>query len=996
MKRRNSKDAVYPVVLFLVLIAMFVLAFQCGAVMSQDKPSVSLRDFSGGLNTNTNPFLLKQNEFLQLHNFDITDEFGSISLRRGFRAVTDSFTRITGVDSIRVQGYVQLATVNIAPVLLGGGIGEELLIVRFDTTTNPLRAGGFWDGANGVDTTVGGVPHTHLAVINSYNVYPSANLDIGHFIVDDSTIFAVGDSFYVARDTTSVNIDTGKITGLYAFNDRNGRTFLLSIVPGFGSGGKWSSLMMSRQGEYAPNTRLWPYIYKDETPIWETWNNRVYIALPRQRPLIFDGDRARPLIPATPGQMEIIPLKTSGNINGHVRYALVEKSRLNDDTLKRIGYLSHEIELNNENALLFNFPRPVIDSTYILYPESANYLLCRTRGRPFETKKFVDSLFIVDSIIINDLSVLDTLTIIEDAPDDSLGESAYPFVGLPMGIFPVDTFYIDTLLKIDSNGFYTDLTFHAPGQPSFIRKFDTLRAGDWYRNDTSEAPIAEKLSLGVSYFVTLLDTLSGIMSDSSPNLIVALSHPVAAGGTDSTKRIVVGIPRRTARDSGLVQVLWRSHWYTAIIPDSFINQSIIIEIGAGGRFPSDVKIHIPTSIRVPVTKRQRTAFFPVTIITDATQDSVVDSIKMETLFEGDATSNTVLADRRWNPQDNRIVIANGFKAFKDHLFSWEGSRLFRSSLDTPIFRPFNDVAFNLDDGDENTGLAVLGPNLLTLKNRSITELFDPIAGLPTKGSQNNGIGCIAPHSLVEGNGSITFLSELGVVTLKASQFQPFGIQTGIISHNINDLILGRPGSKRSAADLKKAVGALVDDKYLLCFPVNADPSNDTVFVFHIPLNAWSTYDFSFHQATKYDTFTVEGLVQSNRLLFARNDDERIFEFGGSSFYIDSGDANAFIAGVFETRPLFTDPDYWAVRNIAMLRSSGAGSGVFHVLDQDGTSLTNNTVSLTTSLRVNKLAYKPHDFIWSTIRYNTGSVFADSLTIHGIDIWGRRLSRQITQ
>ncbi len=1031
----SSKDAVFVVVVFLAVIAICAFMFQCDGIIAQDKPSISLRDFSGGLNTNTNPFLLKENEFLQLHNFDITDQFGSISLRRGFKAVTDSFPRPIGLDSINITLYVINRVPGPLPPLWP--LGEEFLVCSLQSADYALNVGGLWDNiAIKIKNDLGN-PDTATVIANFNPTFTGeGSAKFTGITVYDSTKFDIGDSLYAAQDTGVAFIDTGKVTGLYAYIDRSGRKFLASITPGFASGGRWSALMVSQQSKYQASVRLWPYIYRDETPIWETWKSHMFIALPRQRPLVFDGTRAVPLIPRAPGQLEIIPvttLNTTWKINGLVRYTLLEILTngnvvyANDSVLKadsvshtavRVGYVSHEIELDDEHALIFGFPKQAPDSFHVGREDSVKYYVCRTRGRPFAGEQPFDSLFVIDSIIADTSNnFIDTLVLIDSVPDDSLGSPTYPFIGSPRGIIPFDTAFVDSVTRRNDSAFFVDSTFIAPGGPTFISRDTANNASDaWWKGSKDKQDSTDVI--GVVYFTTLLDTLNGAISDSSPNLWVALAKPLQGTSSDSTKGIKLGIPTLTARDSGLIRILWRSRVLLSRVTElsyqvddtvyyylfSHRDEPTAEAIGRGltdeeiSRSFAFANYYEVVRGKVLAPRRVRRGVpFAAYLITSPSQDTITDTLQWVELLGAGATFTAPLGGSNWSPLDNRVSIFNGFYAFNDILFGWAGSRLYRSALDTAfIFRPFQDVAFNLDDGDEITQVAALGPNLLVFKNRSITELYDPIAGLPTKGSQNNGIGCIAPHSLVEGNGVIMFLSEFGVVSLKASQFQPFGIQTGIISHKINNLILGKPGNKRSAADMKKAVGALVDDKYLLSFPVNTDPSNDTTFVYHIPLDAWTTYDFSFHQTTKYDTFTVEGLVQSNRLLFVRPDDERVFEFNGSPFYADSGDANAFIPGVIETHPLFTDPNYWAIREISLLRSSGSGFGVLHILNQNGVSVTNETISLTTSLMIDKTAYKPHDFIWTTIRYNTGSIFADSLIINGIDIWGRKLARQITR
>lgn len=1057
MSKSDGKQMIYLLITFFAVIILLIILSMCEEVNGAERRTVSLRDFSGGLNTNTNPFLLKQNEFLQLHNFDITDEFGSISLRRGFTAKTDSFPRPTGSDSINITLYV----INRVPGPLPPRwpLGEEFLICSLQSADYDLNVGGLWD----LSTILikGSSPDTETVVANFNPTFTGeGDAKFTGITVFDSTKFDVGDSLYMALDTGVAFIDTGNVTGLYAYLDRSGRKFLMEITPGFASGGRWSALMVSQQSKYQPSVRLWPYIHKDETPIWETWKSHVFIALPRQRPLVYDGTRTVPLIPRAPGQLEITPVFTANStwkINGLVRYTLLQMlsgagsvvytndSLLESDadgtsfTATRTGYVSHEIELDNEHALLFGFPKAAPDTLSVMDIDSIMYYVCRTRGKPFAGEQSFDSFFVVDSIRLAVASIeADTLIIIDSIPDDSLGHPGWPFIGGHRGIIPFDTAFVDSVTKRNDSAFAINGHFVAPGGPTFI-SHDTGSAGanaTWWQDSQDEND--STLVVGVVYFTTLLDTLNGAISDSSPNLWVALAKPNQGTTSDSTKEIKLGIPTLTARDSGLVRILWRSRVLISQVEElSYeVGDSVYINIdfkqvrdGIAGRGSDERTIRItdldiqtftrPTGLteqelselkrgesqvggvkgRVVGPRRARRGIpFAAYLITDPARDTITDTLQWAELMGASASFRTTVGSGTWSPLDNRVNIFNGFYAFGDKLYGWYGSRLYMSALDTAfIFRPFQDVAFNLDDGDEVVQVVSIGHKLLVLKNRSMIEMYDLFNGIPTKSAQHDGIGCVAPHSLVSEKGSVIFLSEHGVVSLKASQFQPFGIQTGIISHKINDLILGRPGNKRSAADLKKAVGALVDDKYLLSFPVNSDPSDDTTFVYHIPLNAWSTYDFSFHQATKYDTFTVEGLVQSNRLLFARNDDERIFEFGGSNFYLDSGDANLAITGVFETRPLFTDNDYWGIRDVVMYRSSGNGfvGDNTHVIimNENATRIDSVDMSLHSDTAAQRNSFGPNFFTWATLQFRTDDPsWKDSLRIHGLDVTARKRGR----
>ena len=75
--------------------------------------------------------------------------------------------------------------------------------------------------------------------------------------------------------------------------------------------------------------RYYKYVYTGITPHWTYWNDRCYITNGRQRPLVFhpydefgkDG-YVRELVPLTPGEPLIVPMNTTGKLNGKYFYMI--------------------------------------------------------------------------------------------------------------------------------------------------------------------------------------------------------------------------------------------------------------------------------------------------------------------------------------------------------------------------------------------------------------------------------------------------------------------------------------------------------------------------------------------------------------------------------------------------------------------------------------------------------------------------------------------------
>lgn len=1036
-------------VLFIIIgaIALFYIVFFASNAKAQE-PSISIKDFSGGLNTKTNPFNLKLNEFVQLHNYLLNAEFGSLVLRAGDIARTDSLDKT--IPSDKVWECIVLDTATYF------GSGQIAIIVNCDDTM-PSQDG-LLDGIN-VDSLnplgMGGVAFT----INTYRFIIDSQ---ANFITDTAAgaanLVGIGDSISVTLTQAEFlsAVDIGGITGLYAFYSKPTTKLLMFVIPSFGSDNRWSALYASRSNQYNPTQKLADFIYKGETPLWETWNGFTYIALPRQRPMISNGTRTTMLVPRAPGQVEVVPVVDKGitvtlhgknfagvdsssvtggpdsliidtaawnavggsafccdsiiddsawAIDGSVKYSLF---RRHADTgaglgniMDLIGYVSHPIPIFDERNLIYGFPREASDTANTaVRSDSVLLYLVRTRGNPQETPKFIDSFFVIDSIISDNPSILDSFKIIDSIPNDSLGATSYPFIGVPKGIVPYDTGYVDSATDIlnVSETIARSALFSAPGAPTFIGHTEADSANDWWPSVPDTLSL-NRFHVGWEYGLTRFDTVLNqpIVSNMSPVLTVSTGYSVSfSGGNDSTTVITIGIPRRTALDTSQSTIVWRRQLTFSPNPDSFVvitdTVVITIRVGGGRGEPGEVR---QTKIRTykahADTNIIRSAFFPIGFINNATDTIFIDSMNYVDWASGGATDRSIDLNARFNLNDNRMDIVKGFFAFKDNLFAWTDDRLFRSNLDEPVFEPFNDILFDPENGDVITQVTNVGPNLLVFYSNGLTELYDPLDILPTKGSPLDGFGCFAPQSLVNWGGSIYFGALDGIRTLSSHPVKLFGVANTVISRKINDQIIdGRSDSLKSTL-----VGTVGPDGQTLRF---CYPSIDTTWIWHPPVNpgddplgAWTTRDFSFFQAIPYDTNSIEGLLRSGNTVYARTGDERVFDMEvNTATYIDSGlglGQGTAVVGLLQTRPLFDDPNTWQISRIGLLRSGGVRNVTLSILSDDLTVLITE-LFLNTEPRYTVHAIGLNQSVFPSIRYALPSTAQQPDTLRRIDIWGR--------
>ncbi len=147
---------------------------------------------------------------------------------------------------------------------------------------------------------------------------------------------------------------------------------------------------------------------------------------------------------------------------------------------------------------------------------------------------------------------------------------------------------------------------------------------------------------------------------------------------------------------------------------------------------------------------------------------------------------------------------------------------------------FIDVA--KDDGQEITGVKVLGDRLVIYKNRSIYNLFftgdaDIPFVLPNGGKSNSSVGCAVGYSIQNVKNGQVFLS-----------YDGFYFYDGNNSYKISDRV-NRTFLTMNTSRLDLARSCLNTNKsrYMCSIPSGSGVENDRVFVWDWYNNAWSLY-----------------------------------------------------------------------------------------------------------------------------------------------------------
>jgi len=163
---------------------------------------------------------------------------------------------------------------------------------------------------------------------------------------------------------------------------------------------------------------------------------------------------------------------------------------------------------------------------------------------------------------------------------------------------------------------------------------------------------------------------------------------------------------------------------------------------------------------------------------------------------------------------------------------------YSAPLKPEVFPEDNELHIGEADGGQITGLYATKNALVVFKTRGIYL----IKGNPSTGfnaqTLNADTGCVAPDSLAELPGlGLAFLSEKSVMLLKGA-LENSGTPTEIvnISTPIPDLM-----ERVSSSSAMQAVGVVhaSEKEYILAVPTDGKSKNNTVYVFHYEVGAWS-------------------------------------------------------------------------------------------------------------------------------------------------------------
>lgn len=195
--------------------------------------------------------------------------------------------------------------------------------------------------------------------------------------------------------------------------------------------------------------------------------------------------------------------------------------------------------------------------------------------------------------------------------------------------------------------------------------------------------------------------------------------------------------------------------------------------------------------------------------------------------------------------DTNISKAKYVELYNNYLFFANVSvgsttyptRIYWSNLQDPtVFLTTSFIEVALNDGQQITGMKVLGDNLIIFKTRSIYVISftgDPDIPfiLQGGGKTNSDVGCVAPFSIQIVTNGLMFLSFDGLYYFDGSNSTK-------VSDRINPTILGLNNTRLSQT---RSMVQHNKHRYLFSVPSSSSNTNDTVITWDWYLNAFSIY-----------------------------------------------------------------------------------------------------------------------------------------------------------
>ena len=664
------------------------------------------------------------------------------------------------------------------------------------------------------------------------------------------------------------------------------------------------------------------------------YNDNLYATNGQQNGLVWDGTRARPFPLPVSGIPQIVPLNTSGNLNGEYRYCIFQAkiTRAGADYIDWAGPLSPAINVKSGRVLLRAFPRAIGDSAinYGNYLQdslidSVRIYFGRTKANPGAIDD-EDTIWQIGSLLIKrDTSTQkfpgDTNSYTDNTPDDSLT--------VANGFNRLTIAESRGRAGRDSTGTKS----RRWGAPTFIGR-DTVTGGNWqiWADGDNQAGTQS----GYAYTVTLQDTILGLESDTSRSLFIIEKYKDS--GYKSPHRLTIGLPKLPAAlDSGYALNVYRSRlllfWrpYTLIcVAERVAGSEIVCDKydtiwqwlppGTNSTIKSGPKVKVDSAVAIDYYRVGQVS---------PTAGIFIDSIRTDTAH---------LHNRRFNISAQPEIFSQMFQ-WRGRLGGVAGSRIWWSAqfVDSQGNFGTNDFDdFNRNDGDFATAVGEAQWGLKVKKNRS-AYVKPNGGGRPEKVSS---FGCVAPLSYISTDVGDLFVGDGGVYLETEGQALERVYNAGLVSEKLSNFV-NMPDSVRRTIS-----GFWLPEKRQAIFSADyPNTSNDTAFVLDFRAGQiWTTWTNMVPKfGCLYSKNSTLGSPPPQTFYFTKAGGKILYKYGTSDYDVSS---SVMAPIIYETPRLFPSSNLEQIDAIGLVVRGmiiTADSVSLIVYDQHGTNASSTIV-----------------------------------------------------
>lgn len=741
------------------------------------------------------------------------------------------------------------------------------------------------------------------------------------------------------------------IFGAY-FSDGRQRLFYVGDSNGTGYGNIYATDFNVTSGQTRVETE-WPVINK---PTFTIFRDKVYITNGSSRGIVYDNEISRPFPLYAPAEPKIVPLNTSGNLNGE--YVYVFKFRESAGTAFAAfpaGEPSQRIRVKNGQVLLKDFTW-MTGSNLDATPDSIFIRPYRTKANPGNLDEGDTAFWVGTDIVAEDAADLAGETFTDNIADGSL-----------------DTDSAVVVITFTRTGQGVGDQTPRYGAPMFI--------SDGNRSDSGVTKGTPPNFWGYSYRQTILDTATLLESPLSPPMFWR------AGATNDS--VEFGVPNPPTTTTGykinvyralVVYSAWDTTWFN--VPNSTDSRYIKVD-------PSKCVTQPDGSLDCYLTSQPR--YEP-----GNNKDSIyIDNYFLLTqLDEGDTLYSDTLGndsiafsfENLYSPSVPPTPL-DGIITANDRLFGFRGENVFFSNLDSASrWFLFNWTTINAQDGDQIKAMFNQRDAIRVGKTKSLYNFYQDGSFNWNLSEISQHFGIVSQHSVASGIGGTYYYTDFGVVRENEGQFRDRQFNTELISTKITALDTIPVTIKESA------IGFYHKQMYMLSLPYDSTAGDSGLtYVYFEKADAWARWpNLSFGGATLYSTETELSFLPPDTMYFFKAGQSVIYRF--ADFEKDNTDGTPFPIEIRATSaPLFTDDMnlYKRVNRIGVIAGTTTHDTlVVQFQDEEGIQVSPNIefLDLRTKYQVNATADSTFGRYLQYILTNLSGSWAANTKIEGIELF----------